>query len=211
MRAGPVPSRRSRATSPTRRSSRPPSGRRRTRSIRATASWQRTPRSPRQSAPRGWDGSGLRPRSCASPGTSSRRRTLPPAAGLPVLPSGAPTEVGLPLILKAAAGGGGRGMRVVRARSELVDALAAARREAGAAFGDGTVYAERFVEDARHVEVQLLGDARGTIADLGAQGLLDPAAPSEDPRGDSALPASNRTCSKPFRRRHESSHGPSAT
>src|SRR6516165_6549951 len=61
------------------------------------------------------------------------------AAGVPVLPSGAPEEIGFPLLVKAAAGGGGRGMRVVRTETELADALDAARREAGAAFGDDTV------------------------------------------------------------------------
>src|SRR5918911_1348386 len=77
------------------------------------------------------------------------------AAGVPVLPSGEPEEIGYPLLVKAAAGGGGRGMRVVRRPEELDDALAAARREALAAFGDDTVFCERDVERARHVEIQL--------------------------------------------------------
>jgi acetyl/propionyl-CoA carboxylase alpha subunit len=88
-------------------------------------------------------------------------------AGVPVVPSGEPTELGFPLIVKAAAGGGGRGMRVVRAASELEDALAAARREAGAAFGDDRVFCERYVERPRHVEIQLLGDGEGTVVALG--------------------------------------------
>ncbi len=88
-------------------------------------------------------------------------------AGVPVLPDGTPDEIGFPLLVKAAAGGGGRGMRVVRSRLELDDALAAAEREAVGAFGDGTLYCERYVERPRHVEVQLLADAHGTVVAVG--------------------------------------------
>jgi acetyl/propionyl-CoA carboxylase alpha subunit len=88
-------------------------------------------------------------------------------AGVPVVPTGEPTELGFPLLVKAAAGGGGRGMRVVREPAELGDALAAAAREAEAAFGDGTVFCERYVERPRHVEIQLLADAHGTVLSLG--------------------------------------------
>src|SRR5205807_8865367 len=73
-------------------------------------------------------------------------------------------ESGFPLVGKAAAGGGGRGMRVVREPADLDEALAAARREAAAAFGDDRVFCERFVERPRHVEIQLLGDDRDVIA-----------------------------------------------
>lgn len=76
-------------------------------------------------------------------------------------------EIGYPLLVKAAAGGGGRGMRRVDGPAELAAAVASAAREATAAFGDGAVYLERYVEGARHVEVQLLGDAFGTIVALG--------------------------------------------
>ncbi|MHB1242737.1 MAG: ATP-binding protein, partial [Gaiellaceae bacterium] len=86
---------------------------------------------------------------------------------MPVVPGGEPGELGYPLLVKAAAGGGGRGMRVVRDASELAEALAAAAREAEAAFGDGTVFCERYVERPRHVEIQLLGDAHGTVVALG--------------------------------------------
>jgi acetyl/propionyl-CoA carboxylase alpha subunit len=75
--------------------------------------------------------------------------------------------VGLPAMLKAAAGGGGRGMRRVDRAEDLERQLAAARREAQSAFGDGTVYLERMVSPARHVEVQLLGDRHGNLATLG--------------------------------------------
>jgi acetyl-CoA/propionyl-CoA carboxylase, biotin carboxylase, biotin carboxyl carrier protein len=88
-------------------------------------------------------------------------------AGVPTLPEGAPREIGFPLVVKAAAGGGGRGMRVVRDPSDLDEALAAAEREAMSAFGDGRLYLERYLERPRHVEVQLLGDSHGNVVALG--------------------------------------------
>ncbi len=89
--------------------------------------------------------------------------------GVPVLPSWEVTGdalpglggVALPLIVKAAAGGGGKGMRVVAEQGELAEAVAAARRESAAAFGDPTVFLERYVAQARHVEIQILADTRG--------------------------------------------------
>ncbi|MGH9020546.1 MAG: biotin carboxylase N-terminal domain-containing protein [Acidimicrobiales bacterium] len=93
------------------------------------------------------------------------------AAGLAVLassedPADAP-RVGYPLMVKAAAGGGGKGMRVVHAPEDLADAVAAARREAQRAFGDDRVFVERYVARARHVEVQVLGDRHGGLVHLG--------------------------------------------
>jgi len=88
-------------------------------------------------------------------------------AGLAVLADGAPDDIGFPLVVKAAAGGGGRGMRVVRSPGELDEALAAAEREAAGAFGDGTLYCERYLERPRHVEVQILADAHGNVVALG--------------------------------------------
>jgi acetyl/propionyl-CoA carboxylase alpha subunit len=88
-------------------------------------------------------------------------------AGVPTLPEGVAEEIGFPLVVKAAAGGGGRGMRIVRDPAELAEAEEAAEREAAAAFGDGTLYRERFLERPRHVEVQLLADARGNVVALG--------------------------------------------
>ncbi len=76
-------------------------------------------------------------------------------------------RVGYPLLVKAAAGGGGRGMRIVEREDDLVDAVESARREAQAAFGDGTVFAEAWVARARHVEIQVLADDHGEVVHLG--------------------------------------------
>jgi acetyl-CoA/propionyl-CoA carboxylase, biotin carboxylase, biotin carboxyl carrier protein len=100
-------------------------------------------------------------------GDKLESKRLAQAAGVPVVPTGEPEELGYPLLVKATAGGGGRGMRIVRRPEELDDALAAARREALAAFGDDTVFCERYVERPRHVEIQLLADAHGTVVSLG--------------------------------------------
>jgi propionyl-CoA carboxylase alpha chain len=101
------------------------------------------------------------------------------AAGVPQLPSreiaaaaraaelaALAEQLGLPLLVKASAGGGGRGMRVVRDVAGLAEAVASAGREAHSAFGDGTVYLERYLEGARHVEVQIFGDAHGRVIHL---------------------------------------------
>ncbi|WP_228901378.1 biotin carboxylase N-terminal domain-containing protein [Streptomyces sp. DH1] len=79
------------------------------------------------------------------------------------------TEADLPVLVKAAAGGGGRGMRVVRRLADLDDALTAARAEAVSAFGDGEVFVEPYVENGRHVEVQILADTHGTVWALGTR------------------------------------------
>ena len=107
----------------------------------------------------------------------AKRRML--AAGVPCVPGylgdeqsdAALTEqangLGYPLLVKAVAGGGGRGMRLVHAPSELADALAGARREAASAFGDGTLMLERLVTDGRHIEIQVFADTHGNVIHLG--------------------------------------------
>jgi acetyl-CoA carboxylase biotin carboxylase subunit len=112
-------------------------------------------------------------------GDKARARRAMKKAGVPVLPgSEGPIEseeqaqklikdIRYPVIVKATAGGGGRGMRVVRAASELGHALRTAQREAEAAFGVGDVYLEKYVESPRHIEVQVMGDHHGTVIHLG--------------------------------------------
>ena len=127
---------------------------------------------------------GPSPETLASLGDKLAARRAATTQGVPIvpgtfepLPAASPASmdaiqvaaesVGFPLLVKAAAGGGGRGMRRADAPGELPIAVAAAAREAEAAFGDGSVYLERYVEGARHVEVQLLGDAHGAVIALG--------------------------------------------
>jgi acetyl-CoA/propionyl-CoA carboxylase, biotin carboxylase, biotin carboxyl carrier protein len=100
-------------------------------------------------------------------GDKSAAKQAAEAAGVPVLPAGDPATIGFPLVVKATAGGGGRGMRIVRSATELDDALSAASREADTAFADGRVFCERFLERARHIEVQLVVDTEGHVLVLG--------------------------------------------
>jgi acetyl/propionyl-CoA carboxylase alpha subunit len=100
-------------------------------------------------------------------GDKLEAKRIAASAGVPTLPAGDASDLGFPLLVKAAAGGGGRGMRVVEHADDLDDALESAAREAEASFGDGTVYCERYLRSPRHVEVQLLGDRHGTVLALG--------------------------------------------
>src|SRR5205809_740137 len=112
-------------------------------------------------------------------GDKARARRVMKKAGVPVLPgSDGPIEseekalkltkeIGYPVIVKATGGGGGRGMRVVRAAGELSHAVKTAQREAEAAFGVGDVYIEKYVESPRHIEFQILGDHHGSMVHLG--------------------------------------------
>ena len=100
-------------------------------------------------------------------GDKLEAKRIAAGAGVPTLETGEPEELGFPLLVKAAAGGGGRGMRVVEREEDLAEALGAASREAEAAFGDGTVYCERYLARPRHVEVQLIGDRHGNVVALG--------------------------------------------
>jgi propionyl-CoA carboxylase alpha chain len=107
---------------------------------------------------------GPSPDAIAAMGDKLQAKKLMSAAGVPTLDA---PEGHFPVIVKAAMGGGGKGMRVVTRASELDDAVAAARREAAAAFGDDTVFLERYVTGGRHVEVQILGDQHGNLVHLG--------------------------------------------
>jgi propionyl-CoA carboxylase alpha chain len=108
------------------------------------------------------------PEAIEAMGDKVRAKEIAAKAGVPVLSAPAdPTEDDLPLLVKASAGGGGRGMRVVRSLDRLEAEVEAARAEALSAFGDGTVFVEQYVERGRHVEVQVWGDARGTVSVLG--------------------------------------------
>jgi len=105
----------------------------------------------------------------AAMGSKVAAKTLVADAGVATLPTWSdPAQVDeFPVLVKASAGGGGRGMRLVRDPAALADAVAAARREAGAAFGDPTVFCEAYLEQARHVEVQIFADSHGTVVALG--------------------------------------------
>lgn len=114
----------------------------------------------------------------AAMGSKTEARALARKANVPVVPGARPDSqdeaviadavhsVGLPALIKAAAGGGGKGMRVVRDEREIAEAVGAARREALAAFGDGTLYVERLLEGPRHVEIQVIADTHGNVVQL---------------------------------------------
>ena len=120
---------------------------------------------------------GPKPEHMSLMGDKVRARETMQAAGVPVLPGTgvlqsadeaieAAERIGLPVILKASAGGGGRGMKIVRDLSRLADTVTTAQAEAQAAFGDGSVYVERYVESPRHIEVQVVADHHGGVVDL---------------------------------------------
>ena len=102
-------------------------------------------------------------------GSKIEAKTLLADAGVPMLPTYLdPDEVTeFPVLVKASAGGGGRGMRIVRDAESLGEAVASARREAASAFGDGTVFLERYVDRSRHVEVQIFADTHGNVVPFG--------------------------------------------
>jgi acetyl-CoA/propionyl-CoA carboxylase biotin carboxyl carrier protein len=97
-------------------------------------------------------------------GRKDAAREIAVAAGVPVVPRG--EDAGYPVLVKAAAGGGGKGMRIVRSAEEYDEAVAAAKREALSAFGDDTMLVEKYVEHGRHIEVQVMADAHGNVIHL---------------------------------------------
>ena len=111
-------------------------------------------------------------------GSKSGSKFLMEQAGVPLVPgyhgeaqddatlAAAASKIGFPILVKASAGGGGRGMRIVRSASELEAAIVSAKREAKAAFGDDRMLIEKFVEKPRHIEVQIIGDSRGNLLSL---------------------------------------------
>ena len=121
---------------------------------------------------------GPSPDAMAQLGSKTAARRLAESAGVPVVPGAVPadqsdasliaaaTRVGFPVLLKPSEGGGGIGMKEVHAAADLPGAIAQARREAEAAFGDGTLYVERLITRPRHVEFQILGDSHGTVVHL---------------------------------------------
>ncbi|HSL26123.1 MAG TPA: biotin carboxylase N-terminal domain-containing protein [Acidimicrobiia bacterium] len=121
---------------------------------------------------------GPTPRAIAAMGSKLESKRLVAAAGVPVLPSvdltsiegerlrAAALVIGYPVLVKASAGGGGKGMRIVRSSEDLEVAVAGARREAGSAFGDDTVFLERYLDSPRHIEVQIFGDHHGNLVAL---------------------------------------------
>ena len=121
---------------------------------------------------------GPRPETIEAMGSKARAKALMEEAGVPLVPGyhgddqsddrlvEEAAKIGFPLMLKAAAGGGGKGMRVVRSEQTFPDALAAARREAKSAFGDERMILERYVEHPRHIEAQVFGDVHGNVVHL---------------------------------------------
>ncbi len=115
---------------------------------------------------------GPKPETIEAMGDKVRSRVLMQAAGVPIVPGSTAKlsddeafafalEIGLPVMVKASAGGGGRGLRLVREEAQLRPALARARSEALSSFGDDAIYVEKLVEQPRHIEIQILGDAHG--------------------------------------------------
>ena len=164
--AGQLPARRrdprGRAASPARR-----------RSIPATASCPRTPTSPTRSEQAGIVFIGPKAASMRKMGSKAGAKDLMAALGVPVVPGYTGEDqdpallqreadrIGYPLMIKAAHGGGGKGMRIVRATGEFAAALESCQREAANAFGRDRVLLERYIETPRHIEIQVFGDAHG--------------------------------------------------
>ena len=104
-------------------------------------------------------------------GDKLKAKELAVKSGVPTLPMTSNTKdvksIGYPILIKAAAGGGGKGMRIVKKESELKDLMESAKREALSGFGDDRIFIERYVEKSRHIEIQILGDEHGNVIHLG--------------------------------------------
>ena len=104
-------------------------------------------------------------------GDKLKAKELAEKSGVPTLPMTSNTKdvksIGYPILIKAAAGGGGKGMRIVKKESELKDSIISAKREALSGFGDDRIFIERYVEKSRHIEIQILGDEHGNVVHLG--------------------------------------------
>lgn len=121
---------------------------------------------------------GPTPDAIRSMGSKREAKALVEKAGVPVIPgydgsnqdpkvlAEEAIKIGFPVLLKASAGGGGKGMKRVRQASELPDAIASAAREGQSSFGDGTLLVEKYIDDPRHVEIQILGDSHGNLIHL---------------------------------------------
>ena len=121
---------------------------------------------------------GPTPAAIRSMGSKQQAKALVAQAGVPVIPGydgsnqdpkvlgQEAIKIGFPVLLKASAGGGGKGMKLVRKKGDLADAIASAAREAKSSFGDGTLLVEKYIEDPRHVEIQILGDSQGNLIHL---------------------------------------------
>jgi acetyl-CoA carboxylase biotin carboxylase subunit len=135
--------------------------------------------------------------------TRSRPSKPPSDLGIPVVPRlrwrghaedeahAIAAKIGYPVLVKAAAGGGGRGMKVAQTEAELDTALSTARSEAKAAFGDDALYMEKYLGKPRHIEIQVLGDGQGNAVHLGERDC-SLAAPPPEGLGRSALPVPQR-------------------
>ena len=128
-------------------------------------------------------------------GDKLKAKELAEKAGVPTLPMTSNIKnaknIGFPLLIKAAAGGGGKGMRVVQKEEDLKESIKSAQREAQSGFGDDRVFIERYVQKSRHIEIQILGDAHGNVVHLGErecsiqrrhQKIIEESPPLESPK-----------------------------
>jgi acetyl/propionyl-CoA carboxylase alpha subunit len=153
------------------------------------------------------------PESIARMGDKASARTTMTAAGVPVTPGSkgviadaaeaelVAKQIGLPVMVKAAAGGGGKGIRIVREASEVAGAVRQAQGEAEAAFGDGSVYVEKYLEAPRHIEIQVLADGHGRSSTWASGSARSSAATRRSSRSRRRWPSTPRSGTRWARRR----------